>query len=228
MFRLNKFSEEQLKTSSPKPAVFLLHGHLDSSDGWIANGERSVPFILAEAGYDVYMGNSRGNKYSTSHVRYNSRTDTAYWDGCIPDNQAKYDVPAFMEKIKELSNVENLTVLSHSMGARSMILNLELDPEYFGKNINYLVLLSPFTQLNRLTLINKVILEGNNFIDNYFPKQLNWHRSFRNPGLITEGFKYVCGYQTWYCEFLSKFMDCSTLEFNDREAFKVYFTKYPA
>ena len=125
MFRLNKFTNDRLNDTKPKAAVMLVHGHLDSSDTWIVNGERSYAFILADAGYDVYLHNTRGNKYSMGHVKYDSAISKEYWEGCQPDNQAKYDISAAVELIKDVSKVDSVSVISHSLGSRSMILNLE-------------------------------------------------------------------------------------------------------
>ena len=44
MHRINKFSEAKLNSSKPKAAVLLIHGHLDSSDTWILNEEKSIAF----------------------------------------------------------------------------------------------------------------------------------------------------------------------------------------
>ena len=61
-----------------KPPVFLQHGVFDSAYGWIMNYVESSPaFILAEQGYDVWLGNSRGNTYSRKHIELD------------PDNDAK-------------------------------------------------------------------------------------------------------------------------------------------
>lgn len=47
---------------------------------WIINQpSESLPYILHDAGYDVWMGNSRGNTYSMSHVKYNP-TEPQFWD----------------------------------------------------------------------------------------------------------------------------------------------------
>lgn len=48
-------------TSTGKPVVYLHHGLLMNSEIWICltDPSRALPFVLAESGYDVWLGNNR-------------------------------------------------------------------------------------------------------------------------------------------------------------------------
>ena len=53
-----------------------MHGLIDSSDAFITNGEdKSVAFILANKGYDVFLLNNRGNFKSRNHTYLNPDKD---------------------------------------------------------------------------------------------------------------------------------------------------------
>lgn len=67
---------------------------------WVWNdAEKANAFILARAGYDVWMGNNRGTKYSKTHKTLTT-ADKAYWNFYQEDMGTK-DVPAFVDLVLE-------------------------------------------------------------------------------------------------------------------------------
>ena len=72
----------------------MQHGFLDSSMLWVINGvDYSPAFKLANEGFDVWLGNSRGTTYSRKHVKLDANKDRKYWDFSWAE-QGKYDAPA--------------------------------------------------------------------------------------------------------------------------------------
>jgi gastric triacylglycerol lipase len=113
--------------------VLLQHGLLDSSDTFIVNtADKSPAFALASAGYDVWFGNSRGNKYSRSHTTYNPDTDKAFWDFSWQE-MASFDVPAQVEYVLEQSGYAKLVYLGHSQGTTQMFAHLSEDVAFADK-----------------------------------------------------------------------------------------------
>jgi len=67
------------KTKDGAPVVFLQHGLFGSAENFVSNREISPAYILAKAGYDVWLGNSRGSKYGRNHQWWDPNKDKEYW-----------------------------------------------------------------------------------------------------------------------------------------------------
>ncbi|CAB3251570.1 unnamed protein product [Arctia plantaginis] len=140
-----------------KPVVILQHGLLCSSAVWVLTGP-SVGFgyILAEEGYDVWLGNFRGNRYSRRHVRLNpdSRFNVAFWRYSW-DEHGNYDIPAMIDYALAHTGKDRLHYIGHSMGTTSFFTMASLRPEYNEKIIT-MQALAPVAYMahNRNLLLN--------------------------------------------------------------------------
>ncbi|OZC10709.1 ab-hydrolase associated lipase region [Onchocerca flexuosa] len=80
LHRIPSGKTENRTGNESKSVVFLQHGFIGSSAVWVTNlPNQSAAFIFADAGFDVWMGNVRGNTYSTKHVNY-TQNDLKYWN----------------------------------------------------------------------------------------------------------------------------------------------------
>ena len=80
--------------------------------------DNSIAYYFVNKGYDVWFGNNRGNKYSCKHEKYSTK-DPEYWDFSFQE-MADYDVPTFIDFVKEKTGNDKITVLGHSQGAIQM------------------------------------------------------------------------------------------------------------
>ena len=71
-------------------------------------------FILAEAGYDVWMGNFRGNTYSREHAVLDMAKEK-FWHFSF-DQMGQHDLPTMLNYVLELTKKERLSYIGHSMG----------------------------------------------------------------------------------------------------------------
>jgi len=106
------------EASSQPPAVFLQHGLMSSSADWVISGpDHALAFLLADSGYDVWMGNFRGNTYSKDHIDPDI-TKEDYWSFTW-DEHAQYDLPAMLSHVMEVTGKTRYHYIGHSMGTLS-------------------------------------------------------------------------------------------------------------
>lgn len=118
-----------------KPVVYLQHGLLCSSADWVMGiPEKFLGYILADAGYDVWMGNYRGNTYSRKHLTLNPDRDHEFWEFSW-DHNGYYDIPAMINKIVGVTRQERMHYVGHSMGTTGVMVMLDKRPEYADRII---------------------------------------------------------------------------------------------
>ena len=75
----------------------MQHGILDSANCWLMNYAEVAPaFVAAEAGYDVWLGNSRWNSYSLANTHLDpDKDEKEFFDYSWAEMHN--DIPAVMD-----------------------------------------------------------------------------------------------------------------------------------
>lgn len=133
--------------SANRPVVLIQHGLLDADSTFVINfPHQSLGFILADAGYDVWLGNMRGNTYGRDHVSLNPDQEE-FWDFSWQDMSEK-DLPAMIDYALEQSGQKNLIYVGHSQGTLIAFAKF-IDPE-MARKVKLFVALAPVAQLGNL------------------------------------------------------------------------------
>lgn len=102
-------------STGPKPVIFLQHGLLCSSSNWVINlPNEGFAFVLADAGFDVWLGNVRGNTYGLRHVKYPVHSDE-FWNFSW-DEMASQDLPAMLNFVTNKTSQSSIYYAAHSQG----------------------------------------------------------------------------------------------------------------
>ncbi|KAL5722220.1 hypothetical protein ACHQM5_005766 [Ranunculus cassubicifolius] len=151
---------ERIPRRDARKAVYLQHGIMDSSMGWVSNGVVGSPaFAAFDQGYDVFLGNFRG-LVSREHIDKNI-SSRQYWTYSINEHGTQ-DIPAMIEMIHQVKTSElkdtqpdleekskdeqpyKLCAICHSLGGAAILMyvitqRIEEKPHRLSR----LILLSP-------------------------------------------------------------------------------------
>ncbi|XP_059047195.1 lipase 3-like [Achroia grisella] len=131
------------------PPVFLMHGLLCSSDDFVTAGPKSaLAYLLADAGYDVWLGNDRGNKHSRRHISL-STNDKEFWDFSW-DEIGRFDLPAMIDYVLKITGTNQLQYIGHSQGTTAFFVLCSERPEY-NEKITIMIALSAVAWMSHTT-----------------------------------------------------------------------------
>lgn len=125
-----------------KRVVYMHHGLMMNSEIWVCltEKERCLPFVLVEAGYDVWLGNNRGNKYSKKSVQHSSSSST-FWDFSM-DQFAIHDIPDSINYILDTTKSKSLSYIGFSQGTAQAFASLSIHPS-LNEKVDVFIALAP-------------------------------------------------------------------------------------
>ncbi|KAF2901904.1 hypothetical protein ILUMI_04283 [Ignelater luminosus] len=186
------------KNKNNKGIVFLQHPSLGSCANWIDLGNVSLAFLLADAGYDVWMGNARGNKYSNKHV-YLSPNSNEYWNHSFHE-MGLYDFPAQFDLVRKQTGYKNkINLISHSMGATSAFVYASLRPQHASENIKLFICWTPVAYMKETSPIAKIVAPFTNLLM-FIVERLNLMNLAPPNGLMHSILKLLCTKIPWTME----------------------------
>nr|XP_034341854.1 tear acid lipase-like protein [Arvicanthis niloticus] len=116
IFRISHGKNERKNSyNTTKPVVYLQHGFTVSADYWVLDPPSNCPaFLLADAGFDVWLGNSRGTNNARNHVHLDPDSKE-FWAFSF-DEQIAYDIPATIDFILNKTKQKQIYYIGHSQG----------------------------------------------------------------------------------------------------------------
>ncbi|XP_029176125.1 uncharacterized protein LOC114944406 isoform X2 [Nylanderia fulva] len=188
--------------------VLLQHGMLCTSADWIILGKgKALAYLLADQGYDVWLGNFRGNTYSRAHISL-SPLELKFWDFSFHE-MGIYDLPVMIKFITNMKSQPLHAYVGHSMGATSFYVMASERPEIarmVQKMINFapgvfldkvesaLKYINPFLREFKIIMrlfFHDELLPQNDFLK--FTSKYICNRNFTTQQLCTNIIFLICG-----------------------------------
>lgn len=118
--------------------------------------------MFADAGFDVWLSNARGNLYSRRHQSKNPNdSSSGFWHFSWYE-LAIYDYPAVIDYVRDETNNSKVFIIGHSQGTTTLMTLLSEKTEY-NQKVAAASLITPVGYLNNsdslLHIVSKVLLQ---------------------------------------------------------------------
>ena len=152
--------------------VFFQHGLADTAWCFFQLGEKSLPFLLLNEGYDVWLGNIRGNVFSSKHLTKNPKDLNGDFYAYTLDDFAQYDLPSMVNYVKSRTGGKKMSYIAHSQGSTIFLMLYMHDPAFTESSFDHFSSIGTvpniaYTQFAPIELLDKIygILEQVNIFN---------------------------------------------------------------
>jgi len=160
--------------------VLIFHGVLGSSDMMIANGDDSIPYILADTvffitiyhpfwskmrvkplpkygnGFDVWIMSNRGTRYSRKHLILDPDKDARFWAYSLHE-LGIYDIKNNIEYIVKNTGFEKVAYIGYSQGSGAMLAGLAERPDFYKEHLKSVVLWAPVSNMEHSNVLMHIL-----------------------------------------------------------------------
>ena len=161
--------------------------------------EVAPAFVAARSGYDVWLGNSRGNTYSLGNTELDPWKDGAkYWDFSWHE-MGHFDLPATLDYMTTVTGVEKAAYVGHSQGTSQMFVGLADMEDYFKEKISVFVALAPVTMIpNTQTKLLRLAAKFYTELDDA-AYLFGIHSALNNTWYTSRSVSLFCNSVPWFC-----------------------------
>ncbi|XP_047999471.1 lysosomal acid lipase/cholesteryl ester hydrolase-like [Leguminivora glycinivorella] len=125
-----------------RSSVLLTHGLGTDADPYVIRGHDSLGIALADKGYDVWLLNNRGTKFSRRHIELDPDKDKkTFWNFSFHE-MGYYDLAATIDFVLYQTGEEKILAIGHSQGASQFFALTSTRPEY-NEKIKLFLALAP-------------------------------------------------------------------------------------
>lgn len=207
----------------------MWHGNVDSSEFFVSHyKEYGLAFTASDAGYDVWLGNSRGNQYSRRHLDLDPDYDTDEFFDFSFEEMGYYDVPAVLKTIEQVTQQRKVAYIGHSQGCGQMFYGLSERPEFYKDRISIFLALGPSSFMDNAQSFAIEVLSDNLTSLTWLTDFWNREEVMAEGGTGNRAVGSICSITPKFCGAMNTLVADARPELNDEERLGVYLAHFPS
>ncbi|XP_063628887.1 lipase 1-like [Cydia splendana] len=172
-----------------RSSILLTHGLATDADPYVIRGHGSLGIALADKGYNVWLLNNRGTKFSRRHTELDPDKDKKFWDFSFHE-MGYYDLAATIDFVLNQTGEKKIFAIGHSQGASQFFALTSLRPEYNDK-VKLFLALAPGVYFFNMPPLFRVIADAGPLLLELL-KTLGIEELCRDRGALLNLIKTIC------------------------------------